>query len=122
MPRLIYFPSTSDSRNPALNMRLNFLVVWKTLLLEFGEHQFAINRNFKATTAGWNQGNSFNILLKRIDNLIRHPDGLWFIASRCAIFNFYPGHVTSPFEKSEKRVSDLVKEALRHIMPPIILN
>lgn len=103
-------------------MRLNFLVFRKAFLLELGEHQFAINRNLKATTAGRNQGNSFDILLKRIDNLIRHPDGLWFIASRCTIFNFYPGHVTPPFKKSEKKVSDLVKEALRHIMPPIITN
>ena len=103
-------------------MRLDFLVFRKAFLLELGEHQFSINRNLKATTAGRYQGNSFDILLKRIDNLIRHPDGLWFIASRCAIFNFYPGHVTPPSEKSEKRVSDLVKEALRHIMPPIITN
>ena len=103
-------------------MRLNFLVFWKAFLLELGEHQFAINSNLKATTAGRNQGNSFDILLKRIDNLIRHPDGLCFIASSGAIFNFYPGHVTSPFEKSEKRVSDLVKEALRHIMSSIIPN
>lgn len=101
-------------------MWLNFLIFWKAFLLEFGEHQFAINRNLKATTAGRNQGNSFDILLKRIDNLIRHPDGLWFIASRCAIFNFYPGHVTPPFEKIKKRVNDHIKEAgdLRHRMPP----
>ena len=103
-------------------MRLDFLVFRKTLLLELGEHQFAINRNLKATTAGRNQGNSFDILLKRIDNLIRHPDGLCFIASSCTIFNFYPGHVTPPFEKIGEKVSDLVKEALRHMMPPIITN
>ena len=81
MPRLIYFPSNSNLRNATLNMRLDFLVFRKAFLLELGKHEFAINRNFKATTAGRNQGNSFDILLKRIDNLIRHPDGLFFIAS-----------------------------------------
>ena len=73
-------------------MGSDFPVFGKAVFLEFGKNEFAIDRDLKAAPAGRDQGDGLNVLLEGVDDFIRHPDGLFFVASSSAIFNFYPGH------------------------------
>ena len=73
-------------------MGLNFFVFGKAFLFEFGEDEFAINGDFETATARRDQGDAFDVLFELVDNFIRHPDGLFFVASSCAIFDFDFGH------------------------------
>jgi hypothetical protein len=71
---------------------LNFFVFGKAFLFEFGEDEFAIYGDFEAATAGRDQGEAFDVLFELVDYFIRHPDGLFFVASSCTIFDFDFGH------------------------------
>lgn len=81
--------------NALLNMRLNLVIFWKTLFLQFGENEFAIYGHFKPSSAGGVKCHGYNILFELIDNLVRHTGGLFFIPSSRAVFNFYLCHLSS---------------------------
>ena len=71
-----------------LQMRLDLSVLRKSLFLKLRIDQVSVERDFESTPAGRYQCESFYILLECLKNLFRQTDGLFFIASLRAVFDF----------------------------------
>ena len=65
-------------------------------LFYLGKGEFAVDGDFKTSTAGGNERKAFDILLELSQESVRQTDGLIFVASGRAVFNVDSGHVASP--------------------------
>jgi hypothetical protein len=70
-----------------LKVRLDFVVLWKTALLELRVDEVAVEGDFESTTTRWDECKCFDILLEGFQQLFRQTDGFFFVASLRAVFD-----------------------------------
>ncbi|MDA0746006.1 MAG: hypothetical protein O2954_05765 [bacterium] len=74
------------------NVWLDFVVFGETSFFELGIDEFTVYGYLKPTPAGGDEGEAFNILLEFFEEFFRQTDGLGFVASSRAVFDFEFGH------------------------------
>ncbi len=103
--RVLSFRSCPSMQNPVTELKssdafrylgLDLFVLGKAALFYFGEGEFAVDGDFKTSTAGGNECEAFDILLELSQESVRQTDGLIFVASGRAVFNVDSGHVAPP--------------------------
>ncbi len=71
-----------------LQVRLDLCVLGEALFLELRVNEIPVEGHLKAAPTRWDQRECFNVLLECFQNLVRQTDGLVFVASLCAVFDF----------------------------------
>ena len=66
----------------------DFAVFGKAALLDFGEDQFSVDAEFKASFVRGNQREAGDVLLVFYENLFRQTDGFGLVASGRAVNQF----------------------------------
>jgi hypothetical protein len=74
----------------------NRLLVGKLLRLEFGVHEVAVERYFKAAPTRGDKREVLDLLLELRQEIGRQTDGLRFVVSHRAVFDFHL-HTVPPF-------------------------
>lgn len=69
-------------------MRLDFVVFREPLFFEFGEDEFTVYGDLEAPAAGGDEGVGLDVLLEFVEDFVRQTDGLGFIVSSGAVFDF----------------------------------